>query len=132
MLVGLQVLLGPGKTSHGPFLFRLTFNKGIFFFFKYDLYVWWLICIFARNRKLFPVVATYFTIQGGVQHQILDFYEDDHEASDAITQQLLNVLETRNLPLAAVTSYSADNAAVNYGKNKSVYQKLNDKCPGIL
>lgn len=45
---------------------------------------------------------------------------------------MLNCLDERNLPLAAVTSYSTDNAAVNYGKNKSVYQKLSDKNLGLL
>ena len=55
---------------------------------------------------------------------LLDFYEDSDESSNAISEQLINKVEARNLSLSEVSSYCADNANMNYGKHNSVFQKL--------
>ena len=62
--------------------------------------------------------------------EILDFYEDSFEDSASIKNQLCRVLRDNELEINNVSAYFADNASVNYGVNKSVYQKLlleNDK-----
>lgn len=77
-------------------------------------------------------MVTYFLPEVGTQNKILDFYEDDYESAEAIAKKLCDCLKALKLPLSAVTSYSADNASVNYGKNKSVYQILTKENPAIL
>lgn len=84
------------------------------------------------NKKMFPVAVQYFHLEKGIQNRIIDFYEDPCENSEAITTRLLNCLQKYKLELSNVSSYSADNASVNYGKNKSVYKKLTDLNPKIL
>lgn len=81
---------------------------------------------------MFPVLITYFIPDQGIKSKLLDFYLDDYEDSDAITKQLLRTLEDNSLPVSSMTSYSADNASVNYGNKKSVFQKLKDKVPGLV
>lgn len=76
------------------------------------------------NRKMYPVVAQYFTCEEGLCVKILDFYEDSFEDSTSIKNQLCRVLSDNELEINNVSAYSADNASVNYGVNKSVYQKL--------
>ena len=84
------------------------------------------------NRKMFPIAVQYFHLEKGIQNRIIDFYEDSDETSEAIATRLLNCLQECKLDLSNVSSYSADNASVNYGKNKSVYKKLSDLNPKIL
>lgn len=81
---------------------------------------------------MFPVLITYFIPDQGIKSKLLDFYSDDYEDSNAITKQLLRTLEDNSLPVSSITSYSADNASVNYGNKKSVFQKLKDKVPGLV
>lgn len=38
---------------------------------------------FTGSTKLFPLVVTYFDINEGIKHRLLDFYEDDYESSEA-------------------------------------------------
>lgn len=84
------------------------------------------------NRKMFPIAVQYFHLEKGIQNRIIDFYEDPSETSEAITTRLLNCLQKYKLDLSNVTSYSADNASVNYGRNKSVYKNLIEHNPKIL
>ena len=44
----------------------------------------------------------------------------------------MSVLRENKLVIEHVSAFSADNAAVNYGKNFSVYQKLKEQCPKIV
>ena len=77
------------------------------------------------NKKLYPIVVVrYFSKTYGVVDAVLDFYNDSNESSEAIAQRILSVIEKNNLSLSSVSSYSADNASVNYGKHSSIYQKL--------
>lgn len=81
----------------------------------------------ASNKgaiKCFPIVLRYFDFEDGIQHVLLDFYSDNDETAEAITSQLLSKLEMSGLDVTKMSAYSADNASVNYGKHKSVYQKL--------
>lgn len=77
------------------------------------------------NKKLFPVAIRYFSIKKGPTTFLIDFYEDNDETSEAIAAKLIESLEksgmVRNNKLVA---YGADNASVNYGKFKSVFQHL--------
>ena len=76
------------------------------------------------NKKLYPIVVRYFSKTCGVVDAVLDLYNDSNESSEAIAHRILSVIEKNNLSLSSVSSYSADNASVNYGKHSSVYQKL--------
>ena len=49
---------------------------------------------------------------------------NSNESSEAIAHRIKSAIEKNNLSLSSVSSYSADNASVNYGKHSSVYQKL--------
>lgn len=80
------------------------------------------------NKKLFPVAIRYFSMKKGPTTFLIDFYEDNDETSEAIAAKLIECLEKygmlRNNKLVA---YGADNASVNYGKFKSVFQHLKRK-----
>ena len=76
------------------------------------------------TTKLFPLSLRYWTPDLGLKSKVLDFYEDSDETSATIHQQITSKLKENGLELDMISSYSADNASVNYGKNKSVYQKL--------
>lgn len=84
------------------------------------------------NRKLFPIAVKYFDVNHGVKDRILDFYEDSQEFSIAIFNQIMRCLESHDLDIKNVSSFSADNAPVNYGKKNSVFQKLSDVHPHII
>ena len=75
------------------------------------------------NKKFFPIVVRYFCETRGVVDAVLDFYNDSNEPSEAIAHRIKSVNEKNNLSLSSVSSYSADNALVNYGKHSSVYRK---------
>lgn len=75
------------------------------------------------NKKFFPLAVRYFHKEKGLQHKIIDFYEDADETSEAITKIKLSI-EKNDLDIKNVVAYGADNASVNYGKNNSVYQNL--------
>ena len=70
------------------------------------------------------LVVRYFCQTRGVVDAVLNFYNDSNEFSEAIAHGIKSVIEKNNLGLFSVSSYSADNASVNYGKHSSVYQKL--------
>ena len=76
------------------------------------------------NKKLYPIVVRYFSKTCGVVDAVLDSYNNSNESSEAIAHCILSAIEKNNLSLSSVSSYSADNASVNYGKHSSVYQKL--------
>jgi hypothetical protein len=76
------------------------------------------------NLKHFPLVITFFDNNYGVKNFVLDFYEDSNETSDAIAAKIEKILKDYNLDLLNLVSYSADNAAVNYGKFHSVFTNL--------
>ncbi|XP_060089771.1 uncharacterized protein LOC132568204 [Heteronotia binoei] len=76
------------------------------------------------NRKFFPVTVRYFSVTEGIKEGLLGFYNDDEETSEAIVAQLCSMLQDNGLSLDRVSSYVADHAAVNFGKHKSVFQKL--------
>ena len=42
------------------------------------------------SLKCFPIVMQYFRFDEGVQHVLLDVYEDNDESSDAVSKQLFN------------------------------------------
>lgn len=84
------------------------------------------------NLKLFPLIVSYFVPEEGIKFGLLDFYDDKFETAEAITIKILDCLEEKKLPLSSVVAYSADNAAVNYGKHNSVFQKLGERIPGLL
>lgn len=88
----------------------------------------------ASNKgaiKCFPIVLRYFHSELGVQHVLMDFYNDNDETSAAIANQIMAKLESAGLDISKVSAYTADNASVNYGKHNSVFQKLKDASEGI-
>lgn len=85
------------------------------------------ICIDASNKgnlKLFPVAVRYFDENSGTQNAIIDFYEDSNETSLEIFKKLIKSIEQVNLNENKLTSFGADSANVNYGRNNSVYVHL--------
>lgn len=76
------------------------------------------------NRKLYPIAVRYFDINRGVRDRIVEFYEDSKEASKNIYDQIMTCVNSHGLNVNFCSSYSADNASVNYGDNNSVFQKL--------
>jgi len=84
------------------------------------------------NRKMFPVAVRYFNCVEGVQNKLIDFYEDSDETAAAVSQKLIDVITKHGLHIQNVSAYTADNASVNYGKNKSVYKMLTNQNPSIM
>lgn len=86
------------------------------------------------NQKMFPVAIRFFDLKAGTSTFILDFYEDHNETSEAIANKLLQILKANKLSDNKLVSYGADNAAVNYGKHKSVFVHLKNatKNTGII
>ena len=60
----------------------------------------------------------------GSHDRILDFYEEPDESSDSIKNTIIRAIQKLGLDPKCIVSYTADNASVNYGKNCSVYTKL--------
>ena len=73
-----------------------------------------------KNRKMFPVVVTYFRRTGRC-NALIDFYEDHEENTSAIFGQLKNSITKNGLDMRFITSYHADNASVNFGCKSSVF-----------
>lgn len=84
------------------------------------------------NVKTFPYAVQYFNAETGISKQVLDFYEDPNEASLDIFGNIIRITNENNLKIEQITSYSADNAAVNYGVHNSVFQKLKNENDKIL
>lgn len=84
-----------------------------------------------KYRKLFPLCVHYYTPEG-MQSKVLDFYEDSNETSEAIADRIRGLLVKNGLDIKRITAYTADNAAVNYGKNKSVFQNLKKDIPNLI
>lgn len=86
------------------------------------------------NKKLFPVAIRYFSIKKGPTTFLIDFYEDNDETSEAIAAKLIESLEKSGMARNKLVAYGADNASVNYGKFKSVFQHLKRilKLPNLI
>jgi hypothetical protein len=76
------------------------------------------------NIKLFPIVLKFFSKSFGAKEFIIDIIDDSKEDSLSIFNNLKKVLESNDLSINNIVSYTADNASVNYGKNKSVFKNL--------
>ena len=86
-----------------------------------------------KNQKLFPLCIQYYSTDvGGICSRVLDFYEDSNETSDAIADRIRSILKENNLDIQRVTAYTADNAAVNYGKHRSVFQNIKKDNPNLI
>lgn len=62
----------------------------------------------------------------------MGFFEDSHEYSIDIFEHLWQFLTVNSLEVNYVSTFSADNANVNYGKHNSVLTKFVEKNPDIL
>jgi len=76
------------------------------------------------NIKLFPLALQYFSIDYGIENFVLDFYEDFNESSAAIYDNIIRILRLNDLKIENISGFCADNASVNYGIHKSVFQNL--------
>lgn len=79
------------------------------------------------NKKMFPVAIRYFNKERGCENAIIDFYEDADETSDAISNKIVQCIESVGLSKNNVIAYGADNASVNFGVHKSVFVHLKRK-----
>uniref|UniRef100_A0A6Q2Y727 DUF4371 domain-containing protein n=1 Tax=Esox lucius TaxID=8010 RepID=A0A6Q2Y727_ESOLU len=87
------------------------------------------------NVKTFPIsvaVQGGGTPEQGIQNRVLDFFEQAAESADAVTATLLQKLAEHKLSIHNVSAFSADNAAVNYGRKHSIYQNLKQHNSKIL
>lgn len=84
------------------------------------------------NRKMFPVCLRYFNPQTGIQSFLLDFVEQADETSASIAELINKSLTEHGLNIENACAYGGDNAHVNFGKNKSVFKKLNEAGCGNL
>lgn len=84
------------------------------------------------NRKMFPICIRYFNPKVGIQSFLLDFLEEPDECSASISEMILRSLSNHDLNVQNACAYGADNAHVNFGKNKSVFKSLKEKCDGNL
>ncbi|XP_036332659.1 uncharacterized protein LOC118749947 [Rhagoletis pomonella] len=84
------------------------------------------------NKKLYALTVQYFDSNSGICKKLLDFYEDFDGKSIAIFENIKRIIESNGLEIQKISSFSADNAAVNYGINNSVYQKLSGLNKQIL
>lgn len=99
--------------------------KGIFYSISTD----------ASNHgslKMFPVVIRYYIPSEGIRVCLLDFFKDADESANAVFLNLKTKIEGFGLNLNNVSSYSADNASVNFGRHHSIYQLLLQENPKIL
>ncbi|KAL0172913.1 hypothetical protein M9458_033224, partial [Cirrhinus mrigala] len=76
------------------------------------------------NVKTFLISVRFWTPEQGIQNRVLDFSEQAAESADAVTDTLLNKLKEHKLSISNISAYSADNAAVNFGRKHSIYQNL--------
>lgn len=76
------------------------------------------------NVKTFPLIVTYFTKSDGICTKLLSFFNLESETSKSIASALQRALSAEKLDMKNVTGYSADNAAVNFAKNQSVFTEL--------
>jgi hypothetical protein len=81
---------------------------------------------------MYPLVVQYFAKEEGIKIGLLDFYEDANETSESISRQIEKVVHKNNLDFANISSFAADNASVNFGKNVSVYEKLKAHVPNLI
>lgn len=79
------------------------------------------------NKKMFPVILYFFHPKTGLNTKLIDFIEQSDESSSAIAESLYKALNDVAIDPTRIIAYSADNAAVNYGKNNSVYVHLKQK-----
>lgn len=84
------------------------------------------------SQKLFPIAVRYFSVKNGIQNKLLDFIENNDESSSSITTSILTTLDKCGLKISDISSYSADNASVNYGVHNSVHKKLLDLNTGLI
>lgn len=79
------------------------------------------------DKKMFPLIIRYFTLEKGIQNKIIEFYEDANETAIAISQKITEILIKSGLSTKNMISFLADNASVNFGKHHSVYKLLKEK-----
>ena len=80
-------------------------------------------CFQHEEQETFSSLQ-YFTLSG-VQKKLLDFVEPNDENTSEIADMLLNCLSTNNLHVSNVSSYSADNASVNFTALKALKTNIN-------
>ena len=89
----------------------------------------------ASNKghiKTFPLVVRHFSHEEGVCINILSFYNSDSETYDSIVAGIKSELNKASLPLKNISSFCADSASVNFGKNKSVFVELHKENPNLI
>lgn len=83
------------------------------------------------NIKLFPILLRYYVAGKGIKQCLFDFFDDAKESAADIFNNLRR-LENAGLNFNRVSSYSADNASVNFGKHNSVFTLLKRENNHIL
>ena len=97
--------------------------------------VYYSVSLDASNKghiKTFPLVVRHFSHEEGVCIKILSFYNSDSETYDSIVAGIKSKLNKACLPLKNISSFCADSASVNFGKNKSVFVELRKENPNLI
>jgi hypothetical protein len=74
------------------------------------------------HTKPFPIALKYWTPEHGVESKFLDIYDDPDETSAGISQQIKKVLLENSLSIDNISSYSGDNASVNFATHSSFFR----------
>jgi hypothetical protein len=79
------------------------------------------------NRKMFPVCVHSFDSSESGQWKLLDFVQEPDKTAGSI-HKCYERKYSAFCPadFGNLTSFSADNASVNFGRKKSMYQHLRD------
>ena len=83
------------------------------------------------NCKMIPYIVNYFSHRRGIQHAILEVYEQPNETAEQIASTILEVLKRNCLDLENLTSLGADNTNTNYGCNHSVFTLVQQQQSGL-
>ena len=56
------------------------------------------------NLKMYPLLIKYFSFENGIQTGLLDFYEDYQENSEAIKDQIIQILSKNDLEVSQISA----------------------------
>ena len=57
------------------------------------------------NKKLFPLVVTHFSAKTGKRSDILDFYEDNNESAESISNKIKSIVVENGLSLNTLSLF---------------------------
>jgi hypothetical protein len=81
---------------------------------------------------MFLVCVHYFDPFEGIQWKMLDFVQEANEYAGSVHKCVKDSIQRSGLICVNISSFSRDNANVNFGKKKLVYQHLRNVSDAIV